>query len=45
MLEQLKLLIQSGHALVSIETHDEPRATEIVRRAADGLGMPLLSGR
>ncbi len=41
MLQQLKLLIQSGHALVSIETHDEPRATETVRRAADELGMPL----
>jgi SpoVK/Ycf46/Vps4 family AAA+-type ATPase len=41
MLEQLKLLIQSGHALVSIETHDEPRAAEIVRRAADELGIPL----
>ncbi len=41
MLQQLKLLIQSGHALVSIETHDEPRATEAVRRAADELGMPL----
>jgi SpoVK/Ycf46/Vps4 family AAA+-type ATPase len=41
MLEPLKLLIRAGHPIVSIETRDEERATDIVRQAADELGMPL----
>jgi len=41
MLEQLKLLIQSGHPILSIETHDEQRAASLVRQAADALSLPL----
>jgi ATP-dependent 26S proteasome regulatory subunit len=41
MLEQLQLLIQSGHPILSIETHDEPRAAEIVRGAAAALSLPV----
>src|SRR5438105_2655929 len=41
MLEPLKLLIRAGHPIVSIETRDEERATDIVRQAADELAMPL----
>jgi len=39
--ENLKLLIQAGNPIVSIETPDEPRATEAVRTTADSLGLPL----
>lgn len=41
MLEQLKLQIRSGTPLVSIVTHDEERATEIVRKAAEELFLTL----
>ena len=32
--EGLKLLIQAGNPIISIETPDEPRATELVRATA-----------
>ena len=41
MLEQLQLLIQSRHPILSIETHDELRAAELVRRAGTALSMPV----
>src|SRR5688572_25057585 len=41
MLEQLKLLIRSETPILSIETRDEDRAVELVRRAADELFVPL----
>jgi ATP-dependent 26S proteasome regulatory subunit len=41
VLEKLKLLIRSGHPIVSIETRDEERAVEAVRQTADELAMPL----
>jgi hypothetical protein len=41
MLEQLQLLIQSGHPILSIETHDETRAKELVHRAAAALSLPV----
>jgi len=39
--EGLKLLIQAGNPIISIETPDEPRATELVRATADSLALPL----
>lgn len=41
MLDQLKLLIQAGNPLISVVSHDEEGVTEIVRRAAEQLGLPL----
>ena len=41
MPEKFKLLILSGTPLISIETTDEERATELVRDAARELGRPL----
>jgi len=41
MLDQLKLLIRAGNPIIAIETNDEERATEIVRKAADQLYLPL----
>lgn len=41
MLEQLMLLIQSGHPIIAIETLEEERATNLVRKAAEKLGHPL----
>jgi SpoVK/Ycf46/Vps4 family AAA+-type ATPase len=41
MLENLKLLIRSGNTLLSMDTHDEERATELIRQAADQLAQPL----
>jgi AAA+ superfamily predicted ATPase len=41
MLQQLKLLIQSGSPLVSLETHDEQRAIDLVRQAARELNRTL----
>jgi AAA+ superfamily predicted ATPase len=39
--EGLKLLIEAGNSIISIETPDEPRATELVRTTADSLALPL----
>jgi len=39
--EGLKLLIQAGNPIISIETPDEPRATEVVRATADSLALPV----
>lgn len=41
VLDQLMLLIRSGHPIISVETLEEDRATKIVRSAADKLGYPL----
>jgi hypothetical protein len=41
VLEQLKLLIRSGHPILSIETHDEDAGVQLVRRAAEELHRPL----
>lgn len=41
MLQQIKLLIQSGHPVIAIETHDEERAVEMVRKLAEDLSSPL----
>ncbi len=41
MLDQLMLLIQSGHPIISIQTLEEERATNLVRQAAEKLGFPL----
>ncbi len=40
-LEHLKLLIQAGNPIISMETPDEPRAVRLVREAAQSLGVPL----
>lgn len=37
MPEQLKLLIRSGHPIISIETVDEPRAIELLKKVAEDL--------
>src|SRR6185503_3484321 len=41
MPSSLKLLIQSRHPLISIETRDEERAVQEVRKIATELGRPL----
>jgi SpoVK/Ycf46/Vps4 family AAA+-type ATPase len=41
MLPQLKLLIQSGHPLISIVAQDEEAVTEQVRDTVERLGLPL----
>ncbi|MGH7200685.1 MAG: AAA family ATPase, partial [Planctomycetaceae bacterium] len=41
MSESLKLLMQSGNPLISIETTDEPRAVELVRELAEKMQRPL----
>ena len=38
---QLRLLIQAGNPLVSVVSHDEEGVTEVVRWAAEQLGLPL----
>ena len=42
MPEKLQLLIRSGHPLISIQTMDEERAIELVRRVAIDMRRPLL---
>ena len=37
----LKLLIQAGNPIISMETPDEPRAVHMVREVAQELGRPL----
>ncbi|NBV47135.1 MAG: AAA family ATPase [Planctomycetia bacterium] len=37
----LKLLIEAGHPLISIESRDEPRALRIVREVAQALSIPV----
>jgi AAA+ superfamily predicted ATPase len=39
--DALKLLIESGNPVISLETSDELRAEQIVRAAAEQLGLPL----
>jgi len=41
MLEKLKLLIQSGNPIISIETTDEQRACELIGRVTEELSRPL----
>lgn len=41
MSASLKLLVQSRHPLISIETRDEERAVQEVRKIASELGRPL----
>jgi AAA+ superfamily predicted ATPase len=40
--QSLKLLIQAGNPIISMETPDEPRAARLVREAALELGLPLV---
>jgi len=40
--DYLKLLIQAGNPIVSLETPDEPRAVRTVRAVAAEMGLPLL---
>lgn len=42
MPEQLKLLIRSGHPIISIETGDEPRALELISKVSDDLQIPAV---
>jgi AAA+ superfamily predicted ATPase len=39
--ESLKLLIQAGNPIISMETPDEPRAIRMIREAARELSIPL----
>jgi ATP-dependent 26S proteasome regulatory subunit len=39
--ESLRLLIQAGNPIISMETPDEPRAVRMVREVAEGLAVPL----
>jgi SpoVK/Ycf46/Vps4 family AAA+-type ATPase len=39
--ESLKLLIQAGNPIISMETPDEPRAVHLVREAVEKLGLPV----
>jgi hypothetical protein len=39
--DELKLLIEAGNPIVSIETPDEPRAMALVSRVAEGLCLPI----
>ena len=39
--ESLKLLIQAGNPILSMETPDEPRALRLVREVAQGANLPL----
>lgn len=41
MLEQLRHLVRSGNALLSVETHDEQRAVGLVRTVAEEMQVPL----
>jgi AAA+ superfamily predicted ATPase len=41
MLDSLKLYLQAGVPLLSVQTHDEDQATAIARKAADQLAIPL----
>jgi AAA+ superfamily predicted ATPase len=40
--DTLKLLIQAGNPIISMETPDEPRAIQIVRTVAEAMRLPLL---
>jgi AAA+ superfamily predicted ATPase len=40
--EGLKLLVQAGNPIISMETPDEPRAVQAVREVAQQMGLPLL---
>jgi len=40
--DHLRLLIQAGNPIISIETPDEPRAVRRVRTVAEAMGVPLL---
>jgi AAA+ superfamily predicted ATPase len=40
--ESLKLLIQAGNPIISMETPDEPRAIRVVREVAQATKLPLL---
>jgi len=40
--DTLKLLIQAGNPIISMETPDEPRAIQIVRTMAEAMRLPLL---
>ncbi len=39
--ESLRLLIQAGNPIISMETPDEPRAVRMVRDVAEGSSLPL----
>jgi AAA+ superfamily predicted ATPase len=39
--DSLKLLIEAGHPIISLETPDEPRAMQLVRTVANEKGFPL----
>ena len=41
MLDQLKLLIRSENPIIALETRDEIKAVELVRKAADEMAVPL----
>lgn len=41
MHKQLKLLLQAGNPIISLDTHDEERAVAQVRKVADELSCPL----
>lgn len=43
MSEQLKLLIRSGHPIISIETVDEPRAMELISKVSEDLQIPAVT--
>ena len=41
MLDQLKLLIRSENPIIALDTRDEAKAVELVRKAADDMALPL----
>jgi hypothetical protein len=41
VLDQLKLLIRSENPIITLETRDESKAVELVRKAADAMTLPL----
>ncbi len=40
--DNLKLLMQAGNPIISLETPDEPRAVHLVREVAAAMRLPLL---
>ncbi len=40
--DNLKLLIQAGNPIISMETPDEPRALALVRQVAEAMKLPLI---
>ena len=40
--EGLKLLIQAGNPIISMETPDEPRAAHLVHEVAEAMSLPLV---